>query len=184
MLFLKIYLNQKLNEIPQKVVIIVNFRQSGLIKYVGLIRKIFQDFGAMIIKNYIYILFIGLLSFITVSGCDDPVSVNLNEEFYLSPGQKAEINSSGLEITFNRVLEDSRCPKGVECVWEGNGRIEISVSEPGFGIEIKELNTTLGPRQTEAGKFKIRLAELKPYPEKDKEISFESYRIGLIVESE
>ena len=93
--------------------------------------KFFPDFGAKTIKNYIYILFIGSMSFITVSGCDDPVSINLNEEFYPSPGQKAVINSSGLEITFNRVLEDSRCPKGVECVWEGNGRVEISVNRQG-----------------------------------------------------
>lgn len=138
----------------------------------------------MIIKNYISILLIGLLSFIAFPGCDDPVSVNLGEEFSISPGQKAEISDSGLEITFNKVLEDSRCPKGVECVWEGNGRVEISVNRQGYETEIKELNTTLESGQTETGKFRIRLLELLPYPEKDIEISSESYRIRLIIESE
>lgn len=158
--------------------------QDGwLINYGGLILKIFPDFKSMIIKNYISVLFICLLIFITTSGCDDIVSANLNEEFYITQGQKAELKDSGLEITFNRVSEDSRCPRGVECVWEGNGRIKISVYHPAFGTETKELNTTVEPRQAVVGKFKIGLSELQPYPEKDKEISPENYRIRLIVEN-
>ncbi len=122
--------------------------------------------------------------FIAFTGCDDTVSAGLSEEFYISPGQQAEIKDSGLEITFNRVIEDSRCPKGAECVWEGNGRVEISVRNKGSADEIKELNTTLDPRQSDAGGFKIHLLDLQPYPEIEKKISPDSYRIRLVVEKE
>ena len=125
-----------------------------------------------------------LLVFITITGCDDAVSAGLSEEFFISPGQKAVINNSGLEITFNKVVEDSRCPLGAECVWEGNGRIEISVRHNGWTDETQELNTTLDPQELIAGDFTIRLLELQPYPETGREISSAAYKIRLIVENE
>ncbi len=125
-----------------------------------------------------------LLLFITFTGCDDTVSAGLSEEFYISPGQKAVISDSGLEITFHKVVEDSRCPKGAECVWEGNGRVEISVRQPGSEAEVKELNTRLDPKELDTKDFKIRLLDLQPYPETGREISLDEYKVKLVVENE
>jgi hypothetical protein len=137
----------------------------------------------MIIKKNSFILFVILTGGFAGTGCNyQVISPHFNEEFYLNPGQKAEFKDSGLEITFNKVLEDSRCPEGVECVWEGNGKIELSVYQSVSGSEIKELNTALEPKQTESGNHKIRLTELQPYPKKDGEIESEKYRIRLLVE--
>ncbi len=136
----------------------------------------------MKIKNSAYSILTGFLIFIAFTGCDDIISTDVNEEFFIGPGQKAEIRESGLEITFNRVIEDSRCPKGVECVWAGNGKVEISIHSPGEESRIKEINTNLEPKEIMAGKYKIRLLELQPYPEKNLQIPPEEYRIKLIVE--
>lgn len=138
----------------------------------------------MIIKKNIFILFVILAGGFASTGCNyQVISANFNEEFYLNFGQRAEFNDSGLEITFNKVLEDSRCPEGVECVWEGNGKIELAVYQSGSGSEIKELNTTLEPKQTESGNYIIWFTELQPYPKKDKKIDSEKYRIRLLVEN-
>ena len=126
----------------------------------------------------------GLFILITFPGCDDIVDAGLNEEFFISPGQKAVIENTGLEIAFIRVLEDSRCPRGVECVWEGNGRVEISLNYRGSGNEFRELNTALDPKLTQIRNFRISLAQLQPYPEYGNEILPENYRISLIVTEE
>lgn len=136
----------------------------------------------MKINKNIYSVLTGFLIFITFTGCDDIISPDVNEEFFIGPGQKAEIRESGLDITFNRVIEDSRCPKGVECVWAGNGKVEISINFPREESGIKEINTNLEPKEIMAGKYKIRLLELQPYPEKNQQIPPEKYRIKLIVE--
>jgi hypothetical protein len=70
----------------------------------------------------------------------------------------------------------------VECVWAGNGKVEISVHFPGEDPRIIEINTNLEPKEIMAGKYIIRLLELQPYPEKDQQTPPENYRIMLVVE--
>ncbi len=135
----------------------------------------------MKIKNSVIAVLAGFMAFIAISGCDDSISADVNEEFFIAPGQKAEIRESDLEITFNRVIEDSRCPKGVECVWAGNGKVEISIQFDGTEFRVYELNTSLEPDEIKAGNYRIRLLKLQPYPVKDEEILPEKYRILLVV---
>lgn len=68
-----------------------------------------------------------------------------------------------LSIRFAAVAEDSRCPLGVYCVWEGNARVDLEVSS---GLEggILSLNTNLTPREADFGGRRIALAGLSPYP--------------------
>ena len=42
-------------------------------------------------------------------------------------------------IQFKEVLEDSRCPIGVECVWEGRVRAMVAVSGDGMTTSEKEI---------------------------------------------
>ena len=46
----------------------------------------------------------------------------------LSIGTPAADPGSKATFTFVRVVEDSRCPKGVQCVWEGDATIELRVA--------------------------------------------------------
>jgi len=56
-------------------------------------------------------------------------------------GQAAEVN--GLRLRPLDVLEDSRCPARVQCVWAGQVRIRVAVGTPGGG-EISRHELTLG----------------------------------------
>ena len=47
------------------------------------------------------------------------LEINLNQVFALKGGQEATINGEDLRLRFDEVLEDSRCPKSVECFWTG-----------------------------------------------------------------
>lgn len=135
----------------------------------------------MKIKNFNSFVFAGFLILIAITGCDDIISADVDEEFFIEPGHRAEIRESGLEITFNKVVEDSRCPKGVECVWAGNGKVEVTIHFPGSEDRVQELNTNLDPKEIEAGVYRIQLLELQPYPVENQEILSEQYRIKLVV---
>ena len=53
--------------------------------------------------------------------------IGLNQETELAPGQS--VQSGALRVTFTQVDGDSRCPADVTCVWEGDARVKIDVSE-------------------------------------------------------
>lgn len=56
------------------------------------------------------------------------IEAQLDQEFQLSVRQVALIESESLSITFLDVLEDSRCPSDVVCIWAGNAEVELEVS--------------------------------------------------------
>jgi hypothetical protein len=129
----------------------------------------------------IYKIFFTVMILFTFTGCDDTVSAALDEEFDIGLNQKAVIKENDIEITFLKVLEDGRCPKGAECVWEGNGKVQILIKHNGSASEIKDLNTALEPQRVSAGDFVIKLLDMQPYPEVGDTINPEKYRIRLIV---
>lgn len=106
----------------------------------------------------------------------------LNEQFELSIGQSAVISGEGLTLRLDDVTEDSRCPKGAVCIWEGRASCavvmtyngvndKITLSEPG-------LTDQFSPVSYQQYKFSFHLT---PYPEVGKQITKEEYRLQLIV---
>lgn len=57
------------------------------------------------------------------------VTTQLGEEFRLGFGQTAAVRGTNVTVFFRDVLEDSRCPEDVVCVWAGNARIQLRVSD-------------------------------------------------------
>lgn len=82
----------------------------------------------------------------------------------------------GVSVKFAEVLEDSRCPISVQCIWAGRIRAKVLVSEPGTAIMEKELIFgTVRPGESEnrtlceQATFSIRAVQVGPYPEKPAE---------------
>jgi hypothetical protein len=87
------------------------------------------------------------------------------------PAQTARIDHGqsrtivGLEIRFQSVASDSRCPKGETCVWEGDATVVVSVRGYGAPAARVELHTSAkGPSEAVHGEWTIRLLSLDPYP--------------------
>jgi hypothetical protein len=81
----------------------------------------------------------------------------------------------GPAVTPLEVLEDSRCPKGVQCFWEGQLRLKTRVHR-GARDELHEL--TLGqPVQVADGS--LELVEAAPEPVTGEPIKPASYRFGF-----
>lgn len=60
-----------------------------------------------------------------LSGCVTLPPNAPNGPVEVSLGQRAELG--GYAVTPLRVLEDSRCPTGVQCVWAGRVRLEVRI---------------------------------------------------------
>lgn len=107
---------------------------------------------------------------------------NAQNENTLPVGIGQETEFSGKSVTkvkFAEVLEDSRCPEGVDCLWAGNARIALELyfndKEP-LKIEMD----TNGPKSTvefEGGA--ITIVSLDPYPKADTQIDRSAYKVSL-----
>ncbi len=116
----------------------------------------------------------------------DDVEFHLNEAFALAGGQDAVIAGEGLRIQFDEVLEDSRCPAQVECVWTGQARIAVSRAGRRSPPKTLAFNTNPAPGQNvqtaQVGEYAIKLLSLEPYPQTpDDAIPLERYRATLQV---
>ena len=107
--------------------------------------------------------------------------VQLNREFDLKVGQEGLIKAEGLRIEFNSVIEDSRCPAGVTCIWAGNAKISVNLIKGKNRSAAIELNTGLEPTHHAYSGYEVRLVKLNPYPKADENIDKKDYVATLLV---
>jgi hypothetical protein len=148
---------------------------------------------AVTTMRYLHRVLLCLAAILVVSGCrsatadpPNPAQVKLGEAFTLGLGQDATIAGEPLRVKFDQVLEDSRCPRKVSCVWTGEARLRVLVDAmDGHAPTAVEFNTNPAPGQTrleaKTGPFTIRLLSLDPYPETPEAIPSSEYRAVLRV---
>ncbi|HEX8242265.1 MAG TPA: hypothetical protein VF541_02170 [Longimicrobium sp.] len=91
--------------------------------------------------------------------------VRLGENFRLTLGQTAVLAGEPLTVRFATVLEDSRCPVGVQCVRAGEGRIQVSLHAAGRDASVVVLSTDPpNPQRASYGEYEVELRGLEPRP--------------------
>jgi hypothetical protein len=98
----------------------------------------------------------------------DPV-LNLGD-VPIQLGQTVPVDNGAIDVTFTGVVEDSRCPKNVMCVWQGRAVVGLRVRHLD-GSESDELLTTLVMQGREPSSLSLPtdgyglfLVSLTPYP--------------------
>jgi hypothetical protein len=124
--------------------------------------------------------FAGILAALALAACSNDPTAPLNRAFTLDVGQGASVADAELMVRFLRVTEDSRCPSTVQCVWAGNGQVEIETRDDGQTLK-HLLNTNEGAREVVVGLYRIRLVSLDPAPVTPGPIPPENYRATLEV---
>ena len=76
-------------------------------------------------------------------------------------------------------INDSRCPIGAVCIWQGEAEVTIAFETP--LIETIVLSTYHNLKDTVMG-YEIQLIDVTPYPELGKEIETEDYEVTLRIE--
>ncbi|HKM93694.1 MAG TPA: hypothetical protein VJY41_08595 [Prolixibacteraceae bacterium] len=85
-------------------------------------------------------------------------------------------------LRFDSVLNDSRCPEGGICVWEGNAKIKLNLSIIGIGEHSIELNTNKSISiDTTINHLNISLINLSPYPNISLTIKPKDYTVKLSI---
>lgn len=81
----------------------------------------------------------------------------------LDLGARTEL-SDGSQLTYLELVNDSRCPPNVQCVWAGNAEIRMRWAPTRGSSKVFTLNTSpVGGKATSAtlGKFEIHLQALE-----------------------
>lgn len=106
--------------------------------------------------------------------------VPLGEEFTLKPGESAAVQGTDLRVSFDKVVEDSRCPADVVCIRAGEAVVALQASWKD-GNALVQLRTVEGGNEASAGAYRVRLARVEPYPLASRPITPADYRTVLEV---
>jgi hypothetical protein len=91
------------------------------------------------------------------------------------------LSSDSVCITFDSLLEDSRCPTGVICFWEGNAKVRL-IFEHRLTVDTLILNTYQGQQSssdTVLHGYSISLVSVDPYPVQGVNTPVENYSITV-----
>ena len=98
----------------------------------------------------------------------------------LAPGQSHQIPASDLTFTFETVLEDSRCPAGVSCIWAGDAQVRVRASSKGGSPTTYTLHTNDAfDREVFHADMRVRLVALTPEPTRDGPPKPDQYRATM-----
>lgn len=107
-------------------------------------------------------------------------TVRAGEEFTLAPGDAAR-TADGFAVRFTGVTEDSRCPREVNCAWEGDATVTVEITAPGASPVARELHTNRRfAAATAAGGRTVRLLGLAPAARQG-EVPAAEYRARLAI---
>lgn len=107
---------------------------------------------------------------------------------FLKEGEKKYFEERQMSIHFKRITEDSRCPAGVNCIWEGVAVAEITFD----GKEAAPVTVKLASNSGAGGNyqhtvqyngFNISLKSVAPNAVENKASFKGNYEIGLLFES-
>lgn len=103
-----------------------------------------------------------------LAGCGSPAatkSARLGQPFDLGVGETALLEGEDLRVTFETVSEDSRCPSGAQCIWEGDAVARVTVSRDAQAPATLELHTSgRFERSAPYLTYRIALVDVVPYP--------------------
>ena len=100
----------------------------------------------------------------------------------LGVGDSFRVPGRALSIQFVRVVSDSRCPKGVTCIWEGDAVVAVRVIADAVEPETLELHTAdVSRREGTAHGVRVHLDRLEPLPGTERPPSAGDYRAFLSI---
>lgn len=124
-------------------------------------------------KNLFLLSFIVLCSIVNAQP-----KVTSSPQIAIKIEEGASIELKGIHITFESVIEDSRCPKYTNCIWEGRAIVQVKMKNK-EGMERSRkiiLGKTMGDESSDKilyqmEGYSIEVVGLNPYPEEGTEKS-------------
>ena len=108
-------------------------------------------------------------------------SAQTSQQIKLRVNNQKAVAGSKLTIKFISIMEESRCPEGVNCIHAGNAKIQIKVAKRAGSAKTFELNTNSAPDSISFEGYEIRLTNLDPVPKENIRINRNGYTATLVV---
>jgi hypothetical protein len=107
----------------------------------------------------------------------EPRSVGLSEPFNLRVGEAARVEDAEFTVTFQKVANDSRCPKDVNCIRAGEAVVVLAVETEIGESAVLELEVPPGGGSLTVtfDEFRFTVLELQPQTESTKPIDPSAY---------
>ena len=111
--------------------------------------------------------------------CNSEIKLGYKENVQLDPDQKAR-------LVFYEVENDSRCPKGAQCIWEGEAVILLQFVTDDKTIDLKFSTLKSNAKASAPNKidtlgYSVTLKDLSPYPESGKSIDKQDYKATFFI---
>lgn len=133
------------------------------------------------ILPFLFVLMTAAAPPVVAERASDDRTAALGQEFEIKIGENIWIANELLKIKFQSVAEDSRCPEGVACVWQGNGKVVLHVMKARRRPMVMMLNTTLKPKEALYRGYEVKLVRLDPQRKKNVRIRQRDYVATLII---
>jgi len=111
-----------------------------------------------------------------------PESVKLSQTFTLKVGRSTSVDGEGIQVGFEAVVSDSRCPKGAQCIVAGDATIRVWLARGSQPHQTRELKTAPPDKaQAVIDSYRLTLSALTPEPTVDGTPRLSDYVATLVV---
>lgn len=111
-----------------------------------------------------------------------PKSSSLGERIELRIGETAGIDTEELQVGFEDVLTDSRCPKGEQCITAGDATVRLWLRASSGARDTRDLHTSPVDVDAEGSlAYDVQLLGLAPYPVANRSIAKNEYIATFVV---
>ncbi|MGJ3250627.1 MAG: hypothetical protein ACFE0J_05790 [Elainellaceae cyanobacterium] len=120
---------------------------------------------------------IGLITSQTKSHNSASQAVTMGRPFDLNLDQTVTVEPSDLNVTLLNI-EDSRCPSGVQCPWEGQVTTTLEVRRGDSVIRQIDLTRHVGQRELATQSidgYSLELIEVDPHPQAERSLEPSDY---------
>ena len=111
-------------------------------------------------------------------------AAKMDGQFQLNINQTISFESDNLRLKLLNVTEDSRCPMGVRCTWEGQVTVLIHVIKQDQDIGDISLTYRSGNYDLATKTFDnyiLKLVKVEPYPKQGDTLKSSDYRVTLVL---
>jgi len=124
-------------------------------------------------------VFLGLILTLIFGGA---MSANAQsaQQVSLQVHKQKSVMRDRLRIKFVAV-EDSRCPRDVQCIWAGNAKVTITVTNRKGESKTFDLNTNLEGKSARFDGYEIKLGSVSPHPNSNIRINPNGYTASFTV---
>lgn len=106
--------------------------------------------------------------------------VPADSEIILAPGERAQLAGTDFLVTFEKVVQDDRCPVGVFCIHFGDARVAFRARGAGSDTTVV-LSTADTAAPAAIGPYRLELQALAPFKQQETAIPAAAYQATIKV---